>query len=302
MYKHILINAVFNIFYSLVTLLRILNMCIYYGIFCSAAYMTLSGQYSKIVIVHFLGNALKLCSSVSYLFFAFSRFILVSDLKSKGCFQTFSKINLRAYVVSLCVLGLVLSSYKLFEYQINKFDHRKDFPFELRDEMYCSFETNRLTCVFFYAFKLVNMFTTDILCFCINVAIDLFLIKNFNADMKSKRQVATSDSTKCDIQKSKKNINRMVVSNGLLFLCSHVPEFVSSIILIVFARKILRFCFENLSCDLIDEEASVFNHISVAGQLFIYLSFNKNFKVSINDLLSRAKKRIMCMCGRVNSH
>lgn len=84
MYKHILLNTIFNMAYSFISLLGLLNTCLFYGsnIYCSHAYQTYSGQYFKIIGIDFVGSVLKFCGNVSYLFYSFSRYILVSNFKA----------------------------------------------------------------------------------------------------------------------------------------------------------------------------------------------------------------------------
>jgi hypothetical protein len=80
MYKYILINASFNLAFCLITLLKLINTCVFYGtgIFCSALFQRVSSQYFKMVSAHFLGNVLKMCSNLSYLSFSLSRLLLIT--------------------------------------------------------------------------------------------------------------------------------------------------------------------------------------------------------------------------------
>jgi hypothetical protein len=79
MYRFIELNSIFNVAYCTVMILKLLTTCIFdeAGIFCSSAYETKAGQYFNIIVIHFLGSALKLGSSISYLMFAFSRLVLI---------------------------------------------------------------------------------------------------------------------------------------------------------------------------------------------------------------------------------
>ena len=79
MYRFIELNSIFNVAYCAVMILKLLNTCVFdeAGIFCSSAYETTAGQYFNIIVIHFLGSALKLSSSISYLMFAVSRLVLI---------------------------------------------------------------------------------------------------------------------------------------------------------------------------------------------------------------------------------
>ena len=93
------------------------------------------------------------------------------------------------------------------------------------------------------------------------------------------------------IQKSKKNINRMILFNSFLYMLSHLPECFMSIFLIVKAKVFLNFCSNNVSCDLLNEEASFFSLFSIVFQFYIFKSFDKNFKASYENLKSRLFSR-----------
>jgi hypothetical protein len=292
MYKHMLINAYFNIAFSAILLLNLINECVFYAStlsFCSKAYLNETSQYVKIIIVNFLGNALKICTNVSYIFFAFSRFVLVSNLKEKYFFKSFTNLNLKLYAFTLFMGSILLSLFKLFQYRINdQIDFRKDFPYEIQDVSFCSESENFLTCRLFYVFNIVNNSINDIICFFLNIVIDCFLIKNLKKNLENKQALTqASSSNDISIHKSRKKINHMVIWNGVIYFVAHMPEFVCSILLIVFSKSILDFCQEKLSCDLINEEAQTFTLISIVCQLYVFLGFNKNIRISQQDLVAR---------------
>jgi len=86
------------------------------------------------------------------------------------------------------------------------------------------------------------------------------------------------------IRLSKANLNRLVLTNSIIYVISHLPEFISTLLLVLYAKKMANFCARNLTCDLINEEAEFFGLISVASQFFIFLIFDKNFKASFVEL------------------
>ena len=98
MYKHLQINALFNIFYSLLMIFALINTCIAIhanSLYCSMFYTSIWAQYFKIIVQNFLGNVLAICVNVSYLFFSFSRLIEVSNLKERKFFEKFQNLNLK---------------------------------------------------------------------------------------------------------------------------------------------------------------------------------------------------------------
>ena len=93
------------------------------------------------------------------------------------------------------------------------------------------------------------------------------------------------------IKDSKKNLNRMVLFNSFLYIFSHLPESLTTLMLIVYAGKISNFCQFNFSCDLVNEEGEFFSLISIVCQFYVFRIFDKNFKASFLDLKARS-----CCC------
>jgi len=88
------------------------------------------------------------------------------------------------------------------------------------------------------------------------------------------------------VQKSKKNINRMILITNLIYALAHMPEFISTIMPVLFFKKISKFC-QRISCDILNEEAQFFCLISIVCQFYIFIKFKKTFKTSLNDLILR---------------
>ena len=289
MYKHILINSAFNTVYSLIMMVKLVNTCIFDNgsVFCSSIYQNNSVQYFKIIVIFYFGSVFKFCSNFSYLSFTFSRFILVSNLKEKSIFKRFTNIKLRNYLMLLTIISCLLNLYIIFQYKLNlkRDPHRYiDFPYEVRDETYCQI----FKCNFFNGMKILNKFLNDILIVILIMIVDVMLLRNFNKHLEHKCLQITDPENHNSIQKSRKNVNRMIIINGVIYSLAHVPEFFSTTLLIGFARKISRFFKVRLSCDLVNEEAQFFNLISIIGQFFIFVKYKKNFRTSLKDLLGRA--------------
>ncbi len=109
--------------------------------------------------------------------------------------------------------------------------------------------------------------------------------------METKRHHTTDEAKLSEIKKLKKNLNKMILTNGCMFALAHLPEFVITILLVSCRKYLTNFCTEKLSCDLINEEAQFFCLISISFQFFIFLKFNKSFRESFNDLFSWNKRK-----------
>ena len=88
------------------------------------------------------------------------------------------------------------------------------------------------------------------------------------------------------IHKSKKNINRMILVNSLIYIVSHLPEFVMTLLLFVYSTKMTNFCNNKFSCDFLNEIAEFFGLISIVCQFYVFKIYDKNFKKSFSQIYS----------------
>jgi hypothetical protein len=136
MFRHININAGFNVIYCLIMMFKLLNECLFYSssLYCSKAAQLVSVQWLKIVLIELFGNAIKICCNISYIGIGLSRFILISS-KNKGIISKFYSLRTSIYATVLILFGVLLSLFKLFEYKINLLHfsfNSFDFPYERR--------------------------------------------------------------------------------------------------------------------------------------------------------------------------
>ena len=292
MYQHIYVNAIFNSVYCSLSLFKLINVCTFYlSPFCSSLYAFKSSQYFKIVCVLFLGNAMKLCCNFSYISFTFSRFCL-SLSKKNGIYKKFEEINLWVYYIVIVVFSLLLSLFKLFQYQVNEiYNSYKSFPFEIYDIDKCN--DNFSSCVLFRVLNLVNVFIKVILFIFVNLLIDVWLYNVSKANLENKKRL-TKDAKKIRLAvKSKNRINRMIFWNGIIFSFAYFPEFITYILLMVYDDYLMNFCLHYISCTEFIEFAEFFNFISITFQFFIFKIFNNHFEENFNSF-----KRKLCFFSK----
>ena len=276
MYKHIYINSIFNIVYCSLTIFKLINVCVFdLSPYCSSIYREKASQYYELYGLFFLGNAIKLCCNFSYISFSLSRLLMSSNKQSKF-YKKFEKFNLKIYYFIIFVLSILLSLFKIFEYQINEiYLSSKSFPFKIYDVGNC--DKGDVYCNLFRAFNLVNNFIKDCFLFVANLVIDIYLFKYSKKNLENKKKVL-NDAKKIGIAiKLKNKMNKMVLINGVTFFVAYSPEFITNILLIAFDKKINDFCYQFMSCSELSEFAQFFNFISIGMQYFILKKFNKNF-------------------------
>ena len=293
MYKHITMNSIFNFIYCNLTLLRLINVCVFKtSIFCSSIYTYESTQYFRIIFIYYIGNIIKLCSNISYISFSISRFTLSANNKNRFLLK-FENINLKIYYTVTILFCSSISLFKLFQYQINEiYNTTKSFPLELFDVDNCRDENFK--CKLFRGFNLINHFIIDFVFFLINIIIDLYLLEISKKFLKNKKKITLDKKILDSASKSNKKITKMVLINGLLFFIAYAPQFLSRILLLAFDKYLFKFCFLYYSCKNLTDLAEFFTFFSISFQFFLYKKFNNKFSEQF-----RLLKKKMASCFKL---
>jgi len=220
------------------------------------------------------------------------KFILLENLSRK-----LFLVLIKMLISFLIIFGTtsLLNSYKLFQYKLNnEKNYRKSFPYEKRDETYCEETRFNFECKLFNSFKLINSLLNDMLFVFLNLLIDIVLVRNFHFHLERKSRQTTNTTQnssnlaqKRAIQKGKTRVNRMIFYSSLAYITSHMPECIVTILLVVYSKKISKFCENNVSCEIMSEEAEFFCLISIVCQSYIFIFFDKNFKASFKEIRAR---------------
>ena len=301
MYEHIVANSVFNILYSLIKLLSLVNICIFpHTSFCSTIYQTETSQYFKIYVIYFLGNAIRLCANISYIAFSVGRYFLSTSNPSRT-YKLFESLNLRRFYSFLCLCAMFISSFKIFQFKVNDFfpNYDANYPFDAYGINYCHYNLIEQTakwnsivgfkCNLFDGLTMVNTILNNMVFFFISIIIDLSLIRFTNQNLERKRKLITREDSPGLVQalKFKENMNRMIITNGLLYFVSHVPEFFVTLLLLVYKNSLSIYCTTFFSCIEFVEIAQVFNFCSIGLQFFVFKHFDKNFRKCLEHMIGR---------------
>jgi hypothetical protein len=297
MYEHQLASSIFNVILCSIKILSLMNICIFPRTsFCSSINEDTATQYFKIYIVNFLGNAVRLGSNFSYMLFSISRFYLIDTAPSKF-FKKLQKINTKIFYSILTLFCLSFSSFRIFQFKINDFFdvYEQNFPFDAYAVNWCEDElilktSNFLSlCQFFTVINLVNNIFNNIIFFFVSFVIDLNLIRLSNENLKNKKKLFPHNKVHIDEAiRFKEKINKMIFVNGLFYFTSHFPEFIVTLLLIIFRKALEHHCFTLFSCvDLIEVSQSL-NFAIIFSQFFLFKKFDKNFNDSFQNLRKRA--------------
>jgi len=265
MYKHIFFNPMFNFTLCLIKSFSIVNLCVFTkSSFCSSVYKEPTVQYFKIIFTLFVGNSIQLCSNFSFVLFSLSRFYISTSSRTKF-YMLFEKLNLRLFYAIMFALCSLWSIFKLFEYKPNEvyssFD--KNFPYNRFDQRYCQFANNeyksmRPGCRLFSILNLINNLLNNILFLIVSVVIDVCMVRFANRNYEHKKELIHDRKHLAH----KRKVKKLIFTNGLLYFFSHVPEFLSTLLLIVFKERLNFFCFTYFSCTEINE---IFESFSLVG-------------------------------------
>jgi hypothetical protein len=296
MYDHILFNSLVNIFLCLIHAISLINICIFQenSRFCSSVYKNMTSQYYKIYILFYLGNVCLLLSNVSFIFIAISRYFL-STADYNVLYETFKSVNLKRFYFFLFIFFSVFSLFKIFEYKPNEVYNTFDleFPYDAIDRAkYCGFrdgkfltQSMRISCGLFPILNLVNSVLNNVVFLFVSIAIDVLMVKFAQDNIRRKKHVAIDGKHLEDAKKLKNKINKMILINVLLYFLSHIPDFLTTLVLIVLKNNFTQFCYGYFSCQELLEISQGLNFLSISLNFFVYLLFDKNFLKSFKDLL-----------------
>ena len=135
-------------------------------------------------------------------------------------------------------------------------------------------------CKLFTILNVSNAVLNNVVFFFISIFIDLGLIRFMRQNIRHKKSmlVNTNNIILTHALNLKEKVNKMIITNGLLYFVSHVPEFVVTILFIVYNRMLSRYCVYVLSCVELIEMAQSLNFFSVSLQFFVFWVFDTNFR------------------------
>ena len=297
MYKHLMVNSLFNLLYCFINVFALMNICIFSRTsYCSKIYKKTSVQYFKIYVIISMGNALRLCSNLSYITLSISRFYL-STSRTSFMLKKLESIKLVYFYMFLFVSCVLLSIFKVFEFKINEiyaiFD--KNFPYDAYGINYCEFnyynsKAFALKCKIFPILNLINNILNNIIFIFMSVVIDISLVKFSNTLLEHKRHMIKDEKHLYQIIKYKQKLNKLIITNGTIYFFSHVPEFVTTLLLIIYKKELANFCYYFFSCTELIEIAQTFSFISMSLQFFIFIYFDHNFRCGLLDFAHTCHK------------
>ena len=295
LFLHIKLSSVFNLILCSITIFKLVNECLFYtsSVYCSRVAISKSAQWFKIIVIEFAGNVVKTCCNISYLGISFNRLMIISK-KKHLCAAWIKKYNMLIYVLCLLAFSTIISLFKLFQYETNAgyFGFGTlDFPSEKRTNDYCFLTANLNDCEVFKIARIANYAVNNVLFLFINVVFDLILFYLYGRHMVKKKKICNNYNEEESIN-MKEKITKMIVINGVVYVVSHFPELIVLVVLYAFEDEMFYFCLNQMTCDKLNEIVQFFIFISIIAQLFICNRFNKQFSISLGDLIKSFRRKI----------
>ena len=148
------------------------------------------------------------------------------------------------------VLCCLWSMFKLFEYRPNEIysSYDKNFPYNRFDLKYCQYAETHYKflssgCKTFPILNMINNVLNNIIFLFISVVIDLSMIRFANINYRHKKEIISDQKHLEDALKFKQKVRKLIITNGILFFFSHIPEFLSTLFLIIYKNSFKIFCF-----------------------------------------------------------
>lgn len=320
-YTYMALNSLSNLLILSIQVLALVNECQYpFGIFCSSIRKYKLVQYFKIIFVEMISAFLRLISNFTYLAFSINRIFLIR--KSKGFFESFSKLSTLVYIIVAAVISFLLSLIKAFRFKINIFMPLESYPYVFyRNLLYYVNETKttyQLLFIFDAVYDLVNYVVFAFLMFLLDV---VFFVRVRAAikEKGAKYKVLYALIDPHYMEKKKKEDNKilrkitlLIVSTTIVSFASKVPNSVTSLndlrllsttpfnhleITAGVGHELFKFPYTMKTICYLDEICSIFNNLgnflfmfSLSLNFFFFLNFDKNFKSAFYLVFSFGKK------------
>lgn len=153
-FKYLEVNAIFNLIFCSLLLLKLINYCVNpISDFCSHNFMIEWIQYFDIIFIKYFLSSIKYCSSISEFMISFSRSKSIDDIATNR-----KKFNYKTNFIIILLIGLLLYSFKLYEFRINfgSTNDKLSFPRERFDHFYCENFNCKLMYNLYYSFLLIS--------------------------------------------------------------------------------------------------------------------------------------------------
>ena len=322
MYTYLLINSYFNLVYcTIFTIRSIINHLV--GDLHRLTFMPSDAifvQYLYLIVIKFGSSFVRSCSNIYYFSFAFSRYIMISNMKSFLIekFQRLTKANffLLTLTVSIIINVHIVFQFKIqYSASISSLDplhtfSAKNFSYFYKREPINDYKENFSSGSEYLILNVAHyaqMILSDLMHIIITTVIDMMLLVFIKKKIKSNQNLIHLNVSleimsriqrvkqKRKSKKSKNRISQMIILNGINFLIFRLP-----LALLSFYGFFFKYnretkshepspisyiiCKEKMFCASLQEIFMCFHLFSFWFQFFIFYKLDLNFKSSLLDI------------------
>ncbi len=307
MYLCMSLNAKFNSLFCLIYILKVANECVSVSVMnCPAFFQGLLSQYVKIVVVTYLGNAVKVCANVTFILTSVSRYLLIGKDQAQF-FHWLAKIcQSRKKILSLVAVSLAMSSVKYFEFEVNvDFD---DLAYPYLHGSASDLNQNATLKVIFFVFLLINDVTNYLLFSIVGLAMEVLImlrLKQTLAEKMNQNSVSpnggTATLTRLQRLKQKQN-NRAeqrafmtVIMSGLVNFVLRLPEILQPVyfVLTFFYAKSAAYnsmCTTEQICVFYFDITNWFYLLTLSLNFMVFYKYNVKFNECVCRSLFSLRK------------
>nr|QVK46025.1 G protein-coupled receptor [Proales similis] len=277
MWEYLRHNCALNLLQSIIFLFIPLTTCVEFnGIYCSPLILDRPVQWFFLLVQTYAGNVLKLMSSVTYSAFVMYRLAFNTDR-----WKRFRSMKPTRVMVGTLIFSAVWSVPTIFE--------NGRFGVEIFSKSHYSYlaptnSGNIDYSVFLNVAFLLNKALINVLLPTLNTIFDIWLLRFIKQKTKERKK-----------ESSEKKVTKMIVIGGLFSLFFRLPEFVVTIIRILFNIDpfitplcVLALAPEQSMCQSLFESALTFYSIGFLENFVILCVVHQEFKKSIKHLLKPA--------------
>nr|QVK46024.1 G protein-coupled receptor [Proales similis] len=279
MWEYLRHNCALNLLQSIIFLFIPLTTCVEFnGIYCSPFILDRPVQWFFLLVQTYAGSVLKLMSSVTYSAFVMYRLAFNTDR-----WKRFRSMKPARVMVGTLIFSAVWSVPLLFENGRYGIEHLSGAHFSYLDlkEDYGQSQSVFLNVAFLLNKALINVVLPTL-----NTIFDLWLLRFIKQKTKERKK-----------ESSEKKVTKMIVIGGLFSLFFRLPEFVVTIIRILFNIDplISPLCVLSISpqhsmCQSLFESALTFYSIVFLENFFLLYLFNQSFRTSFEDWIKKRKR------------
>ena len=321
-YRYLRINAYLNISFIAIFSVKIVNNCKNDDLFCSSIYDSVYVAYYNIIFIKLIGNTLQTASNLAHVSFSLSRYIFITQTKSK-ILKLFDNISIKLYLFITLVFSLLMNAYICFEFDFTRKSFNEIESYIIQDFNTYKNRYSNLELTILNSLQYIKIFVSDIAYIIGSAVIDLILLfflrkrKQIKDNLNSTSAVAnlvvaTVRRAAVPINKTKtkdsnKRITNMITFNGINFVLLRLPFALVSLYGLVFyynytiEKHIVKqtyapnvytylICRTFHFCDTLEDFFFIVYISSFSVQFLILLKFDKNFKQSFNHLKTRIKE------------